>query len=666
MNKFATIILFLIISSTCFPQQVLQDLSNYKSTKLPNGLTVISVKTNEFKLINYSLIINFHENTDNEYPGAIDMITQLMGCDRTNKTQIHKNMVSDSTAIDSLLNFMRGVVLSPNFEEEKITKTKNFFLKKIEMQKLSRIEFKQIGRRYSFGAKSSFSQFPTEFSINSINKSILGAIHTKIIRPNNTYIIAVGNIEHDTFVKYVAKNFGYWQGENLIEEHETPNYKSETKINFINQQSTPIISINYPLQHYYTDDDFFASEINAKVFENKITETLPKYNYAENIEFKFEPNEISSEFYLLFDTKFEYSYDAIIQSIQTMRDLIIYQATSSDINTAKSDLSTEFKNSTKNPYNIAEYAYITEKNNLPKYYFQKYNENLNKTSQLQIANTTERIFRPDNASILIQGDEKELTCQLYYLAKFFRVEFFDENQFKYKIINKGFDCYTVINDYLDACKASTSIKNLTVKFDATYTADTIYNVEGIIYKKAPNLYYYKTVLIIDEDTLLQKLQIANDEVWLDSSAIGAQYSTEDKFWAKIYQAYIFPELYYKNLSYEPEFICDTSLLNHNIFKIKVNTPYDVFFYDYYDLNKKEKTKTETILVKNGKSETVQIIEYSDYRRISNRSEIKMPYTITQIVGEIFFTLKIKEIDDKNNIKKKIFEFERPVSVDSLP
>ena len=129
-------------------------------------------------------------------------------------------------------------------------------------------------------------------------------------------------------------------------------------------------------------------------------------------------------------------------------------------------------------------------------------------------------------------------------------------------------------------------------------ADTVYNLQGIIYKKSPYYYYYKTELVIGTDTLLHQLKVANDEVWLDSTSIGSVYYEEENFWAKVYQAYIFPELYYEKLNYTTEMICDTSLIKNNIFKIKVTTPYNVYFYDYYNINTKEKIKTETVIIKN--------------------------------------------------------------------
>ncbi|MBN2892582.1 MAG: insulinase family protein [Bacteroidales bacterium] len=659
MNKLFLTIILLIFFFNADSQQVLKDLSNYQSSVLPNGLTVITVKTQEFDYINYSLIIDIHENADNEFPGALNIFCQLSGCDLLYKTQIYKNLVSDTNAVDSALNFIKNAVVNPDYDEEKLTKVKNFQLKKLEYQKNSKIEFDQIGKKFSFGKNSSFSQFPDENTMSDINGYAIELLHSKIIKPQNAYIIAVGNIEHDTLVKYASKNFMFWQGENLIEDHENPAYNGETKINFMNKNSNTFASISYPSKHYYTDEDYFAKELNAKIFENKVKETLPKYKYAKNVDFKLETNPVISEFYLSFDSETEDLYDAVVQSIEIMRDMIIYNSTQQDLNTAKTDLTNDFNNSIKNPYNIANYAYITEENKLSKQYFENYTKEIGKTSLTEVGTTTEDLFKPDNASILIQGEETDLICQLYFLAKFFRVEFFDEEFHKYKIIYKGFDCNSVIFDYLDACNANKNFKNLTIKFDATYNADTVYNVEGIIYKKEPDYYYFKSVLIIEEDTLLQKLQIANEEVWLDSSALGAEYSTQDKFWAKIYQAYIFPELYYPKLNYEPEFVCDTALLKDNIFKIKVNTPYNVFFYDYYDLNKKEKIKTETVILKDGYYETVQIVEYSDYQKISDKSDMKIPFTITQIFGEIYFTLKITEIDDKSKIDKKIFYFKKP-------
>lgn len=659
MQKTIIYIFFLLFSFNSFSQQVLKDLSFYKSTTLPNGLTIITVKTQEYEYFNYRLFFDIHESTNKKYAGNLDVFCHLTGSDLIAQNTISKRLVSDSNAIDSVFNFLNSSLIKYTFLDENINKTKDYFIKKIEFEKNSRKELYQVEKRFSFGKNSSFAKYSTQSDIDLITKQSLEDLKAEIITPNNAFLVVVGNVEHEIIVWHATQKFFTWSGFNEIKEHENPSYTKESIISFLDKDIEPLTSISYPIDHFYTNESFFAKEINVKVFENKINETLPKYKFAKEIEFSMKPNAVKSEFLICFETHYGEAYDAIIGTIQIMRDMLIYNATATEINTAKSDLVHEFENSLKNPYNVAYYAFLTEKHELQNNYFQTYKSHINIVPVNEIVETTEQIFKPDNASILLYGRKSDLTCQLYYLAKFFRVEYFDKDFRKFKIINNGFDSYSIIADYLDACKANTELKNLTVKFEANYTADTTYKVEGIIYKKYPNYYYFRTDLILDKDTLLQKLQIANNEVWLDSSALGAEFSTEEKFWAKVYQAYIFPELYYPKLQYEPEFICDTTLLNDNIFKIKVSTPYNIYFYDYYDMNNKEKIKTETVIYKDGAYKTVQIVEYLDYKKISEKSEIKMPFKIKQIVGQIFFTLDIIEIDDKTRINNDVFEFSFP-------
>ncbi len=654
------IIFFLSICFSSYSQEVLKDLSDYKKTVLSNGLSIITVKTDDFDYINFKFIIDFHSNSDRENPGAIEILSHLTGFEKTYKTQISKNLVCENDAIDSLMNFMRLNLLYTDLSKENVEKSRDYLISIIKNEKNSRTELWHESRYYSFGDFSDWAVFPDENEMSYIDEFIVSEIHKKIIKANHSYIIAVGNIEHDTIVKYATRHFALWTFDDVTKQIFTlSNFIGETQVFYNDRKTSPQVAISRPVKHFYDEENFMAVEIAAKVFENKITEILPKYNYAENIEFSITPRPLITDFYLAFDTKPNDLSQAVFQSIQSIRDMVIYGTSKAEINNAKSDIVNSFFNTLQNPYNIAQYAYITDRYELSKSYFETYAQNINKIPASEINNISSEVFKPDNLSIYVRGNYQELICQLYSIAKIFKVNFYDKDKNLYKIIRKNFDSDYIINDYLNACNAATKLKNLTIKFDAVYNADTIYNVEGIIYKKYPDLYYYKTQLIIDEDTLLQNLQIANEEVWLDSSALGAEFYTSEVFWTKIYQAYIFPELFYTKLNYEPEIICDTALMKKNIFVLKINTPFNFYYLDYYDLNFKEKIKTETYFKIDGKFTTVQIVEYSNYKKISKKSDIKIPFTIKQIYEDIIFTIQIREIDDKSKINKKIFHFENP-------
>lgn len=69
---------------------------------------------------------------------------------------------------------------------------------------------------------------------------------------------------------------------------------------------------------------------------------------------------------------------------------------------------------------------------------------------------------------------------------------------------------------------------------------------------------------------------------------------------------------------------------------------------------KEKIRTEKIKYQNGITDTLQIIEYFNYKQISDNSEIKMPFTIKEKIKNFDIHINLDEIDTKTRIKKKQF------------
>ncbi len=648
---------FFLIGQICFSQQnILEDLSNYQETTIDNGITILSVKSNIDTLVNMKFIFDFNPKIRKEFPGSVELISTYFNFNNNGYDQVSFTMVSDTNAIDSTFEFVSNKIVNPVFEDIRLKKAKKIELKKIKLSKNSYLEHIKTSRKFCFGKNNPYSVYPNLNDINLTNKNILQTTYKHMIKPTSCYIIAVGNTNHDSVVKYIKKHLGKWEEKNNNLSNTNYNFSPSnfSKINFINLKSATYISANYPVNNFYTDKDFFAKQVAAKIFEKKINDDFSIF--GQKIDFYFIPRPYDAQFSVNANLKKKSIYNTTIQIISSVRDMLIYEPTINQSNIAKSEITKKFRKKIKNPYEIAHMAYLLHKYNLSDNFFRNYLKNINSVNGEKIKQAAKNIFLPENMNFYIQSDKAEIICELYSLAEFFKIEFFDKSFHKYKIIPKGFNSNYIINDYLKACNANSQIKNLTIKFNAKYNADTIYNVKGIIYKKQPNYYYYKTELIIEKDTFLQQLQIANKKIWLDSSAFDAVfYEDEEKFWAKIYQAYIFPELYYSKLKFKHEFICDTSLLKKNIFKIKVSTPYNVYFYDYYNLSTNKKTRTETIIEKNNKNDTLEVVEYYDYKKISKKSDLIMPYTIIKQINDFEFIMEIDTIDDRSRIKRKKFK-----------
>lgn len=655
-----SIITFIIIfaSFSIKSQSLLDDLSNYKSTTLSNGITIITVQTQIDTFVNYRFITDFNPKINKQYPGAINIITRYLNFYKNGEDQIFKNLVTNKDAVDSAFIFIRNSIVTPNLSSTQIEKAKKLEIQRAKMLKNSFYEHNIISRRFCFGKNNAYSQFFTQDDFDLVSLFTVSETMKEVFIPDNFFIIVVADIAHDTIVKYALKNFGNWHNTSQLAKSEY-NFAPppESIVNFRQTNTKTYFSANYPTKNFYSDDDFYVKQVSTQIFSDIINDKLNVYQ--QSIKLDYLPKKNDARFSINGEINGPDLYNISITISTSMRNMLLSSPNNNQINKAKLQRITDFNKSLKNPFKIAEYAYLNYKYNLSKFFFKNYVSNINKVTQTDLKSIAPEIYYPDNMNYFIQGKYENIICALYAMAEFSKVEFFDEHFRKYKIIPRGFSAYYIINDYLDACKVNTTIKNLTIKFHTEYMADTIYNVKGIIYKKYPSFYYFKSQLFVEQDSFLQQLQIANEEAWLDSSALGATYYTKsDEFWAKIYQAYIFPELYYAKLNYLAGIVCDTCLLNKDIFKIKVTTNRpNVYFYDYYDINSKQKLRTETVILNGLKEDTLIVVEYSNYQQISRSSELIMPFSITQKIKNMEFVMQIDTIDDKTRLKKKFFNFE---------
>jgi predicted Zn-dependent peptidase len=657
-KKLLTIIILLLFTNNLLAQKILNDLTKAQSTVLKNGLTIICIKTNEFNpYLYYDIIIDFNP-IDEPSTGASDFLADYLGFSKNGKTQLIGKRISTPDVVDTMFNFFQNTFFAPTFNSATINRTKKIEIQKINSNQYTLKNFEHYSDILCFGKNSIFSKFPNTKSISKINGRILQSLYMQIIRPSQTTIVVTGNISPDTVFKYANISFSNWNGNNFISPIPKPKPPLHTEVSIKTDSSHHFITFSYPINFFYTDNDFIQKQMLFEIFKLKFQEN--NKNRINSFHIKLKPLPEGAKFYLFAKYKPDSLQKFVTNTISLLRDMLIYLPIPSDIHLAKNNINKKFDKTLNQPHKIAYYAYIIKKYNLPDYFFTSYKEQIKNTSATSLSKSAKNIFLPDNTSIFIEANPDKEICQLVKLANFFKINFYDNKFRKYKILPQNFNSQYIINDFLNYCHAYKHIDNLTIKFSSTFIADTIYHGQGIIYKRPPNYFYFKSQIFVENDTLLQLLRVSNNKYAMQKNAIKVKYFKDrKKFNALIYQSYVFAEKFYSQLFYYPIIECSPKLMNQNIFKIKILTPYDYYINNYYNLNTKEKTKTEIINIKNAIPDTLQIIKFTNYKKISNNSDLIFPYTITQKTHNFKLIMNITKVDDKTKIRRRIFHIKKP-------
>ena len=652
MKKFLLLSIFISLYLNLFSQSILSDLENYAQQTLPNGMKIIVVQTSNFKYIYYRIVIDYHPGLVANH-AATELWANYNGFEKNGACQLFTTKVSNSNAIDSMFLFFGTNYFSDTVDVKRFNKTKQLIKKNIEAQAHTITTNEQTARSFIFGKKSIYSQNFSADDIENTTPLDYHNLYKTMIMPSAISITVVGDVEPDTVFKYANKLFSNLPkiATPLLKYPDVRNLPP-TRINFVEDSLSNFFTTAQGLKYYYTDKDFWTKKILFQIFKNSTIQKLPNAKTLEVF-----ANPLRHGAYVSINASYtpDEIYDEIVQSVELFRDLALYEVDTEILNNAKIKIIDNFKKSLKDPFKIAEYAYILATDGLTDNYFTNAENRINSVNSQNLKAVAKNILHPDNLSITVSDSYRKMICKMYSLANQYSVYFYDTKMYKYKIIPQGFGCNYIFNTFLQNCGITNKLKYLHLTYNITYYADTIYLGRAEEFFKNPDKFYYISHIYLPNDTLLQIKQIFNTDKYYQKDAMGEYRSDSLPIFAPLlWGRYLFIENYYDKIGYEYEFICDTNLIQKNIFKVKISTPYGLYFYDYYNFDRKEKDRTEIVRLKNDKLDTVSTIFYTNYRKISRTSNVKLPYTIQEHRKGLSIDMSLENVAINKKIKKSKF------------
>jgi hypothetical protein len=306
----------------------------------------------------------------------------------------------------------------------------------------------------------------------------------------------------------------------------------------------------------------------------------------------------------------------------------------------KQHLQDSFLHIIKTPQFYTNLIYFTWHYNLPKNFVFNYFQKLRSLTYSDF----KKMQYPDlldSAAYIMVGSRQKNACKLLELARNFNINIYDRNIYKYDVMQKGFDAWTVINRYLLLNAPHKPLRNLTLEFDGMFFSDsTFLHLTGYVLRKWPNYYRFQTFVIHGSDTLFHYLSLFDGKNWYDSSAVG-RVPSDSLAWKK---TDFFTEQFYKQLGYRVKLLCEPSLFVQNIYKIRVTTPSGYRWYDFYDNSQGIKLYTQFFAVENEKN-WLQTIFYFDYQRIEQgKWSMRVPFVIKQQTPDFTLELHLKRVN----------------------
>ena len=262
-------------------------LGEAKKFSLDNGLTVIMVENHKLPRVSATLRIDNKPYSEGNIAGVSSMMGSLLGRGTTNITKdefnekvdyigANVNFFSSGASARSLekyfpevLGLMADGVKNSQFSQEEFDKEKKVTLEGLKTQEkdvpaiASRVESILV-----YGKNHPYGEFTSKKTVNNITLQNIKDNFNTYYKPNNAYLIIVGDINPKETKKLVKELFSDWKkGQIPVSSFPKPENVSTAEINFVNmpnanQSEVSIVnSINLTLG----DSDYYASLLANKI-----------------------------------------------------------------------------------------------------------------------------------------------------------------------------------------------------------------------------------------------------------------------------------------------------------------------------------------------------------------------------------------------------------------
>ena len=645
-------------------------LGTAEKFSLKNGLTVIMVENHKLPRVSATLRIDNKPYVEGNITGVSGMMGSLLGRGTINITKDEFNekvdflganvsFFSSGASARSLekyfpqvLGLMADGVKNSQFSQEEFDKEKKVTLESLKTEEknipaiASRVENLLV-----FGKNHPNGEFTNKETVNNITLENVKNNFNTYYKPNNAYLIIVGDINPKKIKKLVKELFSNWKVREIpISNYPKPENVPTTEINFVNMPNAnqSEISIVNSIDLTLGDNDYYASLLankilggggSARLFNNLREDKAYTYGSYSRVS-----QSRNTGVFKAFASVRNMVTDSSIVEIQKEINKIRYQkVTQKELQDAKEEYIGSFVMGVQEPATAANYALNIALYNLPEDFYANYIKNINSVTIEDVQNAAIKYFRGDKARIVITGKGIDVLTNLEkgdYIIKYFDKEGNPTEKPAMTLpIPEGMTAETVINKYITAIGGEEKVK--AVKTTVTTANATIQGTPLVMTMKAAAPNKSSQEISVMGNTM-QKTVFNGTSGYSSSRGQKKDMTAEEIAKAKT-ESGIFKDLTYASgelLRIEP-------LEGENAIVLKYKD--SEIYYDMTSGLKVKEVKTAT--GPDGKEIKVPTV-YADYKEVNG---VKFPHSIGIKSGPMNLDFVVQEIKVNEGVSDADFK-----------
>ncbi len=645
-------------------------LGKVEKFTLSNGLQVIMVENHKLPRASASLSIENMPVIEGDKTGLSNMMGSLLGRGTSNITKdefnekvdylgANVNFYSSGASARSLkkyfpevLGLMADGVKNSQFTQEEFDKEVKVTLDGLKSNEKSVTAIaRRIESALIYGKNHPYGESTTKATVSNITLADVQNNFNTYYKPNNAYLVIVGDINPSATKKMVTKLFGDWKKGNVpAVAFAKPENVNTTEINFINMpnavQSEIVVANNIDLK--LGDKDYYAALLansilggggTARLFMNLREDKGYTYGSYSSVR----QNKHAATFRATASVRNIVTDSSVVEIQKEINKIRYEKASAEELKNAKAKYVGSFVMEVQKPATAARYALNIARYNLPADFYENYLKNINAVTLEDVQNVAIKYFKGDKARIIITGKGIDVLKNLEkgdYVINYFDKEGNTTSKPAMTLpIPNGTTAKTVLDKYFKSIGGKDKV--MAIKTTIMVANATIQGTPLVMTVKSasPNKTSQSIAVM---GNVMQKKVFDGAKGYSEGRGQKTEMKPEEVTKAKNSNA-LFSDLDYtsgKLLRIEPIDGKNAIVLKHNDTEA------------YYDMISGLKVKeVKTVKTPDGKEIKVPSV-FSDYKEVNG---IKFPHSIGLKSGPMDLNFVVKEIKINEGVSDADFQ-----------
>ncbi|MDO6674069.1 insulinase family protein [Tenacibaculum sp. 1_MG-2023] len=428
-------------------------LGKAEKFKLNNGLQVIMVENHKLPRVSASLTIDNPIYLEGDKTGVSQVMGDMLGNGTTNMPKDEFNervdylganvsFRSNGASVRSLtkyfgevLGLMADGVKNPKFTQEEFDKVIERTLEGIKSNEKSvEAVASRVEDALVYGKNHPYGEFITKESIKNITLQDAKNNYNTYYKPNNAYLVIVGDINPSKTKTLVKSLFNDWKkGTIPATNYNTPTNVETTEINFINMPNAvqSQVAVINTVDLTLGDKDYYAALLANNILGGGGTARLfmnlredKGYTYGSYSSLSQDKNKNAGIFKASAAVRNIVTDSAVVEIQKEINKIRYQKVTPEELKNSKAEYIGSFVRNVQKPSVAANFALNIARYNLPSNFYEKYLENINSVTLDDVQNAAIKHFKGDKARIIITGKAIDVLKNLEKTSEY-KINYFD-------------------------------------------------------------------------------------------------------------------------------------------------------------------------------------------------------------------------------------------------